>query len=265
MCYRRCGRGIGRARLVGGHVPEGRLVRLPSRALGRPVWMWAYGTWGAPVIAMPTAAGMAHDWQLSGAVAALAPLIAGGRVKLYCPETNVAECWTRGADHPAARLRRHQAYEDFLVHELVPWIRGDCRLPDARIAVAGASVGGWYAVNLALKHPEIFWWALSLSGRFAMEQMLQGYWSDELYFHLPFAYVPNLAGPALDRVRSQTSVTLVVGQGAFEGACLPETLRLADVLWSRGIRCERDVWGHDVSHQWTWWCRQLQHHLGRRF
>ena len=54
------------------------------------------------------------------------------------------------------------------------------------IAVAGPSIGGWYALNLALKHPEIFWWALSLSGRFHMDQFLDGFWSDELYFHLPF-------------------------------------------------------------------------------
>jgi len=244
---------------------EGRLHRLPSRALGRSVWMWSYGWWGAPVVAMPTAAGMAHDWQLAGAVEALAPLIAAGRIKLYCPETNVAEAWTRGAGHPAARLERHRAYEDFVVHELVPAIRADCHLPHARLAITGASVGGWYAVNFALKHPEVFYWALSLSGRFAMEQMLGGWWSDDLYFQLPLAYVPNLGGADLERVRRNTAVTLVVGQGPFEGACLPETLRMAEVLWSRGIPCERDVWGHDVSHQWPWWCRQLQHHLGRRF
>ncbi|MFO0745227.1 MAG: alpha/beta hydrolase-fold protein [Myxococcota bacterium] len=244
---------------------EGQLHRLPSRALGRPVWMWSFGWWGAPVLAMPTAAGMAHDWQHSGAVRALWPLIAAGRIKLYCPETNVAECWTHAGGDPARRLERHRAYEDFVVHELVPFIRADCRTPDARIAVAGPSVGGWYAVNLALKHPEIFWWALSLSGRFGMEKMVGGYWSDDLYFQLPLAYVPNLAGADLERVRRQTSVTLVVGQGAFEGACLPETLRLSEVLRARGIACERDVWGHDVTHQWPWWSRQLQHHLGRRF
>lgn len=244
---------------------EGRLLRVPSRALGRPVWMWSFGWWGQPVLAMPTAAGMAHDWKHSGAVAALWPLIASGRIKLYCPETNVAECWTHSTDHPAIRLARHQAYEDFVLHELVPFIRDDCRVAELRMAIAGASVGGWYAVNFALKHPEVFSWALSLSGRFAMERLLGGWWSDELYFDLPLAYVPNLSGPELERVRRNTAVTLVVGQGAFEGACLPETLRMAEVLRARGIPVERDVWGHDVSHQWPWWSRQLKYHLGRRF
>lgn len=244
---------------------EGRLHRVPSRALGRPVWMWSFGWWGQPVLAMPTAAGMAHDWKHSGAVAALWPLIASGRIKLYCPETNVAECWTHSTDHPAVRLARHQAYEDFVLHELVPFIRDDCRVSELRLAVAGASVGGWYAVNFALKHPEVFSWALSLSGRFAMERMLDGWWSDDLYFQLPLAYVPNLSGAELERVRRNTAVTLVVGQGPFEGACLPETLRMAEVLRTRGIPVERDVWGHDVSHQWPWWSRQLKYHLGRRF
>jgi esterase/lipase superfamily enzyme len=228
--------------------------------------MWQYGWWGAPVVALPTAGGMAHDWQHNGAIEALAPLLKAGRIKLYCPESNVAECWTHAeGNDPHWRLARHQAYDDFLVDELVPFIRRDCQQPSARIAVAGPSIGGWYAVNAALRHPEIFHWALSLSGRFAMESFLEGWWSDKLYFHLPFAYVPNLSGGALERVARQTEFTLVVGQGAFEGACLPQTLRMAQVLRGKGIRCEADIWGKDVAHQWPWWQRQLLHHFSQRF
>lgn len=246
-------------------MPEGRLQRVPSQALGRPVWMWTYGHWGAPVLGLPTAGGMAHDWQHNGAVEALWPLIAAGRIKLYCPETNVAECWMHGEGPGAHRLALHQAWEAFVVHELVPAIRRDCNLPHARLAVAGPSVGGWYAVNLALKHPELFWWGMSLSGRFAMDQLVDGVWPRDLYYELPFWYVPNLGGHDLERVRHQTAITLVAGQGPHEGACLPETIGLARLLRSRGIPCEADIWGHDSAHQWPWWQRQLQHHFGRRF
>lgn len=242
---------------------NGRLIRLPSHHLGRPVWVWQYGWWGAPVLALPTAGGMAHDWERGGAVAALEPLLRAGRLKLYCPETNVSESWTHPRLPPAERLARHQAYEDFVVHELVPHIRRDCRLPDARLVVTGASMGGFYATNLALKHPELFRWALSLSGRFDLAHLMDGWWSDDLYFHLPLAYVPNLAGPDLLRVQRNTRVTLVVGQGPHEGRCIPETLRMARALARRRIPVEADVWGHDSAHEWSWWCRQWQHHLGR--
>ena len=35
------------------------------------------------------------------------------------------------------------------------------------------------------------------------------------------------------------------------------------MLQDKGIRCELDLWGHDVSHDWPWWQRQLAHHLPR--
>jgi esterase/lipase superfamily enzyme len=208
---------------------------------------------------------MAHEWLHGGGVDALAPLIERGRIKLYCVESNVADCWTHATDHPHWRLKRHQAYERFVMDELVPFIREDCRSPNIDLVAAGASLGGWYAVNTALKHPETFRWALSLSGRFSMERMLDGWWGDDLYYELPFVYAPNLGGEALERVRRNTSVTLVVGRGAFEGSCLPETLALSEVLRRKGIPVERDVWGTDVSHEWHWWQRQAAYHFGRRF
>ena len=35
------------------------------------------------------------------------------------------------------------------------------------------------------------------------------------------------------------------------------------LLGDRGIRCELDLWGHDVPHDWPSWRAQLAHHLPR--
>ena len=34
-------------------------------------------------------------------------------------------------------------------------------------------------------------------------------------------------------------------------------------LRDKGLRCELDVWGHDVPHDWPSWRAQLAHHLPR--
>jgi esterase/lipase superfamily enzyme len=44
---------------------------------------------------------------------------------------------------------------------------------------------------------------------------------------------------------------------------LPSTKVLGDLLYSKQIRCEVDLWGHDVAHDWPWWQRQLVYHLPR--
>jgi hypothetical protein len=74
----------------------GRHQTIDSPELGRPVHLWTFGWFGQPLIVMPSAAGMAHEWQQQGMIDALAPLLRAGRIKLYCPETNVAEAWMHG-------------------------------------------------------------------------------------------------------------------------------------------------------------------------
>jgi len=240
-------------------------VTIDSPGLGRPVHLWAYGHWGAPVLAFPTAAGMAHEWQRQGMVESLAPLIEGGKIKLYCPESNVAEAWTRRDSDPAWRMHRHQLYEEFVVSNLVPAIRSDCNSAEIRVATAGASLGAFYAANFALKFPELFHYALCLSGRYEMRHFTGGYDSLEVYFNNPLAYVANLHGEALERVRWQTHLTLVCGRGMWEEGCIEETHALADLLAQKEIPHFRDIWGHDVSHDWIWWQRQAAHHLGQAF
>jgi|SRR5581483_6473160 len=237
--------------------------RIPSRAMGRPIHLWRYGHFGLPVLVFPSAAGFAHEWSAQGMVEALADWIEAGKLKLYCTESNVAEAWTRKEQSPDWRIQRHRAFESYVMEELVPWIRHDCRTPGIRIATSGCSLGAYYAANFALKFPEVFRYALCMSGRYEMRHFTQGFQNGDVYFNNPLAYVPNLDGPALERVREQTHLTLVCGQGPWEEGCIEETQALADVLEAKRISCWRDIWGRDSAHQWPWWRRQAQYHFGR--
>jgi esterase/lipase superfamily enzyme len=66
-------------------------------------------------------------------------------------------------------------------------------------------------------------------------------------------------------VRRHTQLTLVCGQGKWEEGCIEETIALSAWLERKQIPHERDLWGHDVSHDWAWWRRQAMFHIGRRF
>ncbi|MFZ5443039.1 MAG: alpha/beta hydrolase-fold protein [Myxococcota bacterium] len=237
-----------------------RHVLLESPAFGRRAHVWCFGEVGRPVIVFPSNAGIAHEWQQTGMVDALGPLLAAGRIKLYCPESNVSQSFS-GEGPLAARMERHRQYERFVLETLVPFIREDCRSPDARMFATGCSMGALYASLFALKFPEVFRGALCLSGRYRGANFTHGGYSDELYFNDPLAFVPNLEGRELERVRRQTHLTLVVGRGAHEGGCLPETLELGRWLHRKGVPSHLGVWGHDSRHDYTWWRRQAAHYL----
>jgi esterase/lipase superfamily enzyme len=78
-------------------------------------------------------------------------------------------------------------------------------------------------------------------------------------------YVANLNGEHLSWLRSRASLLLVCGQGMWEDTtgALVSTKAFAALLDSKGIRCELDLWGHDLIHDWPSWRDQIAHHLPR--
>jgi esterase/lipase superfamily enzyme len=79
-------------------------------------------------------------------------------------------------------------------------------------------------------------------------------------------YVANADGDHLSWLRERVSILLVCGQGAWEvnpTGALPSSREMAALLQRKGIRCELDLWGFDVAHDWPWWRQQLAHHLPR--
>lgn len=241
---------------------QGQHTWSPSPAMGKNVHMWAYGHAGRPVIVLPTSGGYAHEWQHHGVIDALADLLHHGQVRIWQPETNVAETWNRRDAPLAWRLQRHMAYERFVTTELVPLVRHASGRDD--IIVMGASVGAMYAVNFALKYPRLFPQAIGLSGRYEARTLTDGQDSADVYHSNPLCYVWNLHGEHLRQVQRHTHVTLVCGQGAHEANCLRETRQLAEGLRQKHVPLWLDVWGHDVAHEWVWWRRQIRHHLAAR-
>jgi esterase/lipase superfamily enzyme len=238
---------------------------IPSRAMERRMHLWRFGHFGVPVLVFPSASGMAHEWEAHGMIEALGELIDGGKLKLYCTESNVAEAWTRRDRDPAWRIRRHQAYETYVVDELAAYIRADCRTAGIPIAVTGTSLGAYYAANFALKHSPTFRWALCMSGRYDVSWLTNGFQSSDVFYNNPMAYVPGLEGEALERVRRYVHLVLVCGRGKWEEGNIEETHAFANLLEVKGISHQRDVWGLDVAHEWPWWRRQARYHLGRAF
>jgi len=237
---------------------------IPSVVMGRQVHMWCFGHFGAPVLIFPSAAGFAHEWDGQGMVEVLAPLIEAGKIKLYCPESNVSQTWTDKGEL-GARMAAHERYESFITGELVPWIHRDCGGYSLPLATSGSSLGGFYAANFALKFPKIFNYALCMSGRYDMLTFTGGQSSKDVYLNNPIAFVSNLQGAGLDLVKNHTHLTLVCGQGAYEEGCIEETINLGKILVMKNISNTVDIWGTDSKHDWTWWQRQALLHLTNRF
>ncbi len=241
-----------------------RHLQLYSPAIGRDMNVLIFGHMGAPVIAFPTYGTEFTDYEDHSMVNTLAHLIDNAKIKLYCVESIDRESWLHQRLDPHWRAVRHEAFEDFMMGIVVPFVRQDCQDENLRIALLGADLGAFHAINFALKFPDVFHYALGLSGLYDADGIC-GRKADSLdyYYNNPMAYVPNLSGDDLEHVRRHTHLTLVCGQGNWDEHSLDDTKRLASLLEEKGISYERDLWGFDVTPDWHWWNKQADYHLTR--
>lgn len=240
-------------------------VELDTEGVGRGAVI-RYGHYGRPVMVFPSEAGRAWDFENNGMIEAVADLLEAGRVKLYCVDSFDHLTWSDNSLPTEERARRHGAYERWILDTVVPLIDRDSPGHQSIITV-GASMGGFHAVNFALKRPDVFGVGISLSGNFDPASWHGwGELGEATYFNNPTAYVAGMEGDHLQWVRQHANILIVVGQGAFEvhpTQSLPGAHRMAGILAEKGIPHEFDLWGHDSAHDWPWWRKQLAHHLPR--
>ncbi len=244
-------------------------VEIEGDWLDRPGTVIRYGHWGRPVLVIPSEQGRAWDYENNGMIAAISGLIDGGRAKVYCVDSFDHLSWSNGSLALEDRARVHQNYERWIVDRVLPAIHADSPGFDSGtgIVTTGCSLGAFHALSLTLKRADLFPVAVCLSGSYDPSGWhAWGERGEQAYFTNPTDFVPNLHGDHLDWLRSRMFAVLVVGQGAWEThptQSLPSTRRMAQLLADKGLPHELDVWGHDVSHDWVWWQRQIAHHLPR--
>ncbi|MBX3129090.1 MAG: esterase family protein [Polyangiaceae bacterium] len=226
-----------------------------SPSLGRHMDLVVFGHAGEPVIVFPSSCGRFFEWENFGVIESVRHKLDEGRLQLVCLDSVDAESWYNTGVHPAVRIARDDQYDRYLVHEVVPFIAGKNHRP---ITLAGASFGGYHAVDKGLRHPDVFRKILSLSGAYDMRSFLDGHEDLGTFLHQPFQYLPDLADPwFLDRMRQQT-VVLAVGDQDF---LLGQNQGLCALLRHKGVDCHLDVWGGYV-HDWPAWKGMLGKHAG---
>ncbi len=110
-----------------------------SRHLARAMALKVYGHWGVPYIVFPCSRGRFFDYEGMGMIAAVEGFIQAGKIKLFTVDSIDAESWYDFSVPPAARNARHEAYDRYVVEEVVPFIRDHCHggPPGARALCAG--------------------------------------------------------------------------------------------------------------------------------
>mgnify|MGYP000390523718 CR=1 FL=1 len=213
-----------------------------------------FGHGGTPVLVFPTSMGRFFEWEGFGMVAALAPQLEAGYNTLYCLDSvDVEALYNRRAD-PHWRLARHQQYEEYVRHEVLPMIRAE---RGAFLIVTGASFGAYHAANFTFRHPREVGKLVAMGGAYDIKPFFNGFYSDALYFHNPVDYLANLTDPAYLEPLRRVDVRLLAGAEDF---CRASTELLAALLSRQGVGCRLEIWP-GAGHDWPWWREMIAVHI----
>ncbi|MFH2219467.1 MAG: alpha/beta hydrolase-fold protein [Pseudomonadota bacterium] len=236
-----------------------------STNLDREMALKIYGHWGQPIIVFPCSRGRYFDYEGMGMINAIAGFINDGRIKVFCVDSIDAESWYNCTVPPADRNARHEAYDRYVVEEVIPFIRHHCRSPDVRAMTNGCSMGAYHAVNFYLKHPDVFEGTIALSGLYRLDRNEFGLSAADMpavYFNSPMNYLPGIDTWYLERYR-QGTIIVCVGQGAWEEEAVADTRSLDTLFKEKFVPAWVDFWGRDVNHDWPWWYKQMNYFLQR--
>lgn len=144
--------------------------------------------------------------------------------------------------------------EDYLTQEVVAYIDAHYRtIADRRYrAIGGLSTGGYGAVNIALHHPDLFGYALGLSGNYLATGTWTGqdiwYGNNEVkQFNSPLLYAPQLSPGA----RESLHIYLTVDPNDADNNTAQQT-RQFDALLTR-LQVPHLTQYFDGGHSWTYW------------
>lgn len=213
-----------------------------------------FGHSGARTLIFPTREGRFYDYENWRLVDAVSDSIGAGKLQLFCVDSLDSEslyCWWNS---PQERIRRHRDYEAYIVEEVVPftsWVNSDPEL-----VAHGCSIGAYHAVNVALRHPELFRKVVAFSGRYDLtrpvgvfDDLFCGYYDQEIYFHTPNHFLPGLNdGWTLDQVR-RLDITLTIGEHDpfYESTC-----ELSRVLHDKGVPHHLLIWQGEAHRPHYW-------------
>ena len=222
-----------------------------SPNVGKDMEMLIFGHQGYPVLIFPSSMGRYYESKDFGLIESARWFIERGFVQIFCLDSVDTYSWYNKNIHPAQRVMNHVWYDKMVYEEVAPSIRWNTGT--GKIAVAGASFGGYHAVNFALKHPDVVSHLYSMSGAFDIKMFMDGYYDDNVYFNNPVDFAHGLSHPDLWRMK------IVLGTSEWD-ICRPANEHMSHLLGQKHIPHWLDMRGWQ-QHDWPLWREMFPHYL----
>jgi esterase/lipase superfamily enzyme len=222
-----------------------------------------YGNYGFALLLVPTAAADYLEYERFQLIDALKPYIDAGKIKVFSIDSINNESWLNNDILPKHKAIRQNQFNHYVFDEVIPFIKTHTS-QETPVITCGASFGALHSMNLFLKRPDIINGVIAMSGVYDLTEYTKGYFDDDVYFNSPQHYMPNLSDDGiLTQIRQSSHIHIFSGSGPYEDP--DAAMRFSDVLYSKGINYELDIWGPQWKHDWDTWRYVLPLYIDQKF
>ena len=233
-----------------------------SPHLNRNMELLVFGHAGAKVLVFPTRDGRFFEYENMRMIDKLQDKIDNGQLQLFCVDSIDAESYYCFWAHPSGRIKRHLSYEEYILHEVFPFMEQRNQHPCT--ISHGCSLGAFHAANIVFRHPHLFQKLCAFSGRYdltlqieSFSNLLDGFYNEDDYYNTPTHFLPNLhCDEKLSQLRD-TDIVMVVGK---EDPFLENNLHLSQILNGKSVAHELHQWD-DRAHRGYYWRKMVAMYL----
>ena len=229
-----------------------------SQNLEEEMELLIFGFAGEKILFFPPRMGRFYDYENWKVIAALEPKIKNGELQIFCLDSVDLESFYNSFKDPGYRIYRHIQYENYVLEEVLPL--ANLINPNKNVVSAGCSLGAYHAVNIAMRHPDLFSKVVGMSGRYDLtkssgyfKDLLSGFHNDFVYFNMPNQYLKNLQDPDLIQKLSTVDIILAIGK---EDEFLHSNYELSNILNEKGIPHQLFEWD-DKAHKAFYWRKMV--------
>lgn len=229
-----------------------------SNNLEKEMELLIFGHAGAKVLFFPPRMGRFFDYENWKVIAALEHKINNGELQIFCVDSVDLESFYNSFKDPGYRIYRHIQYEKYVIEEVLAL--ANLINPNKNVISAGCSLGAYHAVNVAMRHPELFSKVIGMSGRYDLtkskgyfKDLLSGFHNDFVYFNMPNQYLKNMEDATLIEQIKNMDIILTIGK---EDTFLESNYILSGILNEKGI-CHHLYEWNEEAHKARYWRKMV--------
>jgi esterase/lipase superfamily enzyme len=232
-----------------------------SPALQKDMELLVFGHGGASVILFPTRTAHFYDYENWRIIGAIKEKIEQGFLQVFCVDSIDIESFY-STSHPSEKIKRHLEYEHYIISEVLPlvWHKSNTTY----VTLGGCSLGGYHAMNIALKYPQLFNKVVGMSARYDLTlssqlfpDLFDGFIDENIYYNMPSMYVPNLDDATILEHIRKLNISFVSG---IEDPFFANNQQLSSALAGKNIPHNFHVWEGE-SHRPRYWREMVKLYL----